>query len=199
MILTGCLSSHSSTSVCSFRPLLPFAAQAGYKALYRPSPRFSSASVIRRIVVTFSRRDHFSDQHQMDSQTTQPVDASVASASAVHGVAEQPWYAAYPEARSKPKSITRKQVLQLLKGDTSAGESYVLVDLRRTDYEASASCPLAQTGLTDRLNSRNLTLLLGRNDPRLHKLASSESLADHSLALQHLQSRRRVPGDLVLR
>lgn len=83
-----------------------------------------------------------------------PVDASVTSASAINGVAEQPWYAAYPEARSEPKSITRQQVLQLLKSDTAPGKSFVLVDLRRTDYEASVSCPLAQTGLSGGLNPR---------------------------------------------
>lgn len=90
----------------------------------------------------------------MDAQTTRPVNSPVASVSAVNGVAEQSWYAAYPEARSEPESITRQQVLQLLKSDTSTGESFVLVDLRRTDYEASALCPLAHTGLTGRLNPR---------------------------------------------
>ena len=80
-------------------------------------------------------RDHFSDQHNMDAQTARPFDGSAASTSAVNGVAEQPWYAAYPEARSTPSPITRQELLQLLKSDSSPGESFVLVDLRRTDYE----------------------------------------------------------------
>lgn len=88
----------------------------------------------------------------MDAQTTPPVNAPVSSVSAVNGVAEQPWYAAYPEARSEPESITRQQVLQLLKSDTLLGESFVLVDLRRTDHEASPPCPLAHMGSTSRLN-----------------------------------------------
>ena len=68
----------------------------------------------------------------MNAQTQQPVDAP-----ATNGIVEQPWYAAYPEARSEPQSISREQVLQLLKSDTSAEENFVLVDLRRTDHEAS--------------------------------------------------------------
>ena len=52
-------------------------------------------------------------------------------------ITEQPWHAAYPEPRSEPGSISREQVLTLLKSDKSPGEVYVLVDLRRNDYEAS--------------------------------------------------------------
>ncbi|KAF1822650.1 arsenate reductase [Dissoconium aciculare CBS 342.82] len=48
--------------------------------------------------------------------------------------AEQPWYAAYPQAQSKPHSIARSQVLELLKQGTE-GHKAVLVDLRRTDFE----------------------------------------------------------------
>ena len=47
---------------------------------------------------------------------------------------EQPWYAAYPKARSEPESVSHTQVLDMLTQST-AGEKFVLVDLRRTDYE----------------------------------------------------------------
>lgn len=47
---------------------------------------------------------------------------------------EQPWYAAYPPVRSKPESISRSALLQLLK-QSSEDERFVLVDLRRTDHE----------------------------------------------------------------
>jgi arsenical-resistance protein 2 len=50
--------------------------------------------------------------------------------------AEQPWYAAYPEAKSSPEFIDRSKVLELLK-QGKEGEKIVLVDLRRTDYEVS--------------------------------------------------------------
>jgi hypothetical protein len=48
--------------------------------------------------------------------------------------AEQPWYAAYPEAQSKPDPISRSEVLEMLQNGKD-GERFVLVDLRRTDHE----------------------------------------------------------------
>jgi len=52
---------------------------------------------------------------------------------------EQPWHAAYPEPRSEPQPIPRHEVLQMLKdlASTPQREQFVLIDLRRTDYEAS--------------------------------------------------------------
>lgn len=47
---------------------------------------------------------------------------------------ELPWYAAYPEAQSKPAPISRSEVLELLQNGKHE-ERFVLVDLRRTDYE----------------------------------------------------------------
>lgn len=47
---------------------------------------------------------------------------------------EKPWHAAYPEASSKPTSISCDEVLCLLK-EGNDGAKLVLVDLRRTDYE----------------------------------------------------------------
>lgn len=47
---------------------------------------------------------------------------------------EQPWYDAYPEAQSKPDPISRSKVLELLQ-HSNDDETFVLVDLRRTDYE----------------------------------------------------------------
>ena len=88
----------------------------------------------------------------MDAQTTQCTTAPATSASSVNGVPEQPWYAAYPKARSEPKSITRQEVLQLLKRDTSPVKNFVIVDLRRSDYEASTPYPPAQTRAMDQLN-----------------------------------------------
>lgn len=49
-------------------------------------------------------------------------------------MSEQPWHAAYPEPRSKPASISRGEVLDLLKSGAGKAD-LVLVDLRRTDFE----------------------------------------------------------------
>lgn len=53
---------------------------------------------------------------------------------ACNGKPEQPWYAAYPEARSRPTPISCNEVLGLLK-EGNEGAKLVLADLRRTDYE----------------------------------------------------------------
>lgn len=49
-------------------------------------------------------------------------------------MSEQPWHAAYPEPRSKPASISRVEMLGLLKSGAGKAD-LVLVDLRRTDFE----------------------------------------------------------------
>lgn len=71
----------------------------------------------------------------MPSQTTQSD--TVAHAPLVNASVgtEQPWYAAYPPPRSEPQEITRHEMLRLLKGNTTKESAFVLVDLRRTDYE----------------------------------------------------------------
>ena len=47
---------------------------------------------------------------------------------------EPPWYAAYPQARSNPETISRSKLLASLKQSAKGGK-IALVDLRRTDYE----------------------------------------------------------------
>lgn len=52
--------------------------------------------------------------------------------------AETPWHAAYPEPRNKnPDSISREKLLQRLEAGQESGKDFLLVDLRRTDYEVS--------------------------------------------------------------
>ena len=72
----------------------------------------------------------------MDHTTTQPDTTQPAPVVNASAVAEQPWYAAYPAARSEPTAITRHEVLRLLKAESTVESTFVLVDLRRTDYEA---------------------------------------------------------------
>lgn len=49
--------------------------------------------------------------------------------------AELPWHAAYPAPRGAAPSISREELLQWIREGKQAGKDFVLVDLRRTDYE----------------------------------------------------------------
>lgn len=49
--------------------------------------------------------------------------------------AELPWHAAYPAPKSAAPSISREELLQWIQDGKQAGKDFVLVDLRRTDYE----------------------------------------------------------------
>ncbi|KAL2009691.1 hypothetical protein VTN00DRAFT_5498 [Thermoascus crustaceus] len=49
---------------------------------------------------------------------------------------ERPWHEAYPAPRTvAPASVTREQVLQWFRDGKTPGKDFVLVDLRRTDFE----------------------------------------------------------------
>jgi hypothetical protein len=48
---------------------------------------------------------------------------------------ETPWYAAYPVAKSNPPAVLRAELLQWFKDGKQTGKDFVLVDLRRTDFE----------------------------------------------------------------
>ncbi|OPB44515.1 arsenate reductase Arc2 [Trichoderma guizhouense] len=50
---------------------------------------------------------------------------------------EVPWHAAFPSPkRQEPETMTRGEVLKMMKDDGSvAGKDYLLVDLRRTDHQ----------------------------------------------------------------
>jgi hypothetical protein len=60
--------------------------------------------------------------------------------------AGQPWYAVYPDARSKPASISRSEVLELLQTGKD-DDKFVLVDLRRTDYEVYRGSAFSDPGI----------------------------------------------------
>ncbi|EOD43445.1 putative arsenic resistance protein [Neofusicoccum parvum UCRNP2] len=50
--------------------------------------------------------------------------------------AEVPWYAAYPEPRTEGlRRITREELLDRMKRGEKSGKDFVLVDVRRTDFE----------------------------------------------------------------
>lgn len=119
----------------------------------------------------------FVEQHCLFSITRSSIFEQPAMSA--NSIATHPWYAAYPEAHSEPRTITRQEVLELLKSSTPPEKAFVLVDLRRNDHEASTSCKEIST------ESRKLTSFAGRNNPRLPKSASSESLAQHPITLQY--------------
>lgn len=49
---------------------------------------------------------------------------------------EVPWHAAYPAPKSVVASLPRDELLRWLRdGKKKAGEDFVLVDVRRTDFE----------------------------------------------------------------
>jgi arsenical-resistance protein 2 len=49
-----------------------------------------------------------------------------------------PWHAAYPAPERQPGSLTREEVLKLIKEVSSvAKQDFVLIDLRRNDHEVS--------------------------------------------------------------
>lgn len=75
----------------------------------------------------------------MAARTASPNAIQAALASNADGTLEPPWYAAYPKARSEPTSISRDDVLRLLKSDTALEKDFVLIDLRREDFEESRS------------------------------------------------------------
>lgn len=50
---------------------------------------------------------------------------------------DAPWYAAYPEARSSPVTITRANLLDMIETGKRSGVDFILIDLRRADHEVS--------------------------------------------------------------
>jgi len=49
---------------------------------------------------------------------------------------DTPWHAAYPPPKNKnPASITKDELLQHFKEGKEPGRDFILVDLRRNDYE----------------------------------------------------------------
>lgn len=53
-------------------------------------------------------------------------------------VEETPWHAAFPAPKTAAASVSRVDVLQWLQGqERVAGRDFVLVDVRRVDFEVS--------------------------------------------------------------
>lgn len=48
-----------------------------------------------------------------------------------------PWHAAYPAPKATPNTLPRQELLQWFREGKQAGRDFVLVDVRRTDFEVS--------------------------------------------------------------
>lgn len=46
-----------------------------------------------------------------------------------------PWHAAYPAPKATPDALSRQELLQWFREGKQAGRDFVLVDVRRTDFE----------------------------------------------------------------
>jgi hypothetical protein len=110
---------------------------------------------------------------------------------------DQPWYAAYPQAKSNPDSISRSEVLQLLK-QRKQDADFVLVDLRRTDYEV-CRCVHLHSCIHDRPCVCILTHVTGRDHNEFNQSPSPKPLSDDPIAVCPLPRCWRSPSRLVLR
>lgn len=54
-------------------------------------------------------------------------------------VVEKPWYSAYPAPKTTAATITRKTLLSWMSEGKVAGKDFVLIDLRRVDFEVRPS------------------------------------------------------------
>lgn len=52
----------------------------------------------------------------------------------------KPWYATYPAQRNAASWVTKQTLLSWMEKGKTAGKDFVLVDLRRTDFEVILSC-----------------------------------------------------------
>lgn len=104
--------------------------------------------------------------------------------------AELPWHAAYPAPRGAAPSISREELLQWIREGKQAGKDFVLVDLRRTDYEVWSVWKKVISSCAD--------MLKGRNDQRVFELASSEFIPhDPNIIFSCIEQQREI-CDLVL-
>lgn len=54
--------------------------------------------------------------------------------------ADSPWHARYPSPKYTPGEVSRDELLAMLNNpDLVAGRDYVLVDVRRNDFEVSSN------------------------------------------------------------
>lgn len=97
---------------------------------------------------------------------------------------EAPWHAAYPEPRTKdlPK-ITREQLLERIKQGEKSGKGFVLIDVRRTDFEVCPGHGIRSIPLPTLTAAH-----VGRYDRGCDQPASAQLVSNNLNALCHFQS-----------
>ena len=118
----------------------------------------------------------------------------------------KPWHAAYPApTTTQPGAVSREEMLELL-GTGVVGKDYVLVDLRRNDYEV---CPAAEAAHL----SKHIPSLEGNNDLRtsrdggvsgrhhqdIYQSPGTVAVSQHPRIVRALCRGGRQAGNLVLR
>jgi hypothetical protein len=61
----------------------------------------------------------------------------MATADSSKPASEAPWHAAYPAPKSEVATISREEVLEMLKTTPLEKRDFILVDLRRNDFAVS--------------------------------------------------------------
>lgn len=143
-------------------------------------PRVGTGVIFK---ITQNRRQFIRPQTQALSPLTYVAMKEAANAS--------PWHAAYPAPRNtEPGKITREELLELLKTNGKvAGRDFVLVDLRRNDYEVRSKRRHQAFPLN--LDPVIHNAILGRYDSGFAKFASSKPLPNHTGLLCHATCRCR--------
>jgi hypothetical protein len=85
---------------------------------------------------------------------------------------ETPWHAAFPAPKSVAPSISREEFLQWIREGKQAGKDFVLVDLRRNDYEVFIGESMDTASHIDRC--------IGWHNPRITEPACPEFISHHS-------------------
>lgn len=79
-------------------------------------------------------------------------------ASTERSTAERSWHASYPAPKAIVPAVTRETVLSWMREGKLPGKDFVLVDVRRTDYEVTSkpsilltSCPVCRDFATSKM------------------------------------------------
>ena len=118
----------------------------------------------------------------------------------------KPWHAAYPApTTTQPGAVSREEMLELL-GTGVVGKDYVLVDLRRNDYEVRPTAEathLSRHALSLEENNHLRTSrdggVSGRHHQDIHQPPSTVSASQHPRIVRALCRGGRQAGNLVLR
>ena len=128
-------------------------------------------------------------------------------ATTVKAEAEEPWHAAYPAPKTTAPGIKRENILSWMKEGRFPADDIVLVDLRRTDYEASCRIVLpvslfeqsASCRSIDQFQNLKVLILVGWYNPRINQSSGSVPLSYNPGFVLPVQECRSKDCDLVLR